>query len=239
MNVTPRSRDALVLSLFPGLDLLGRGFELEGFSVVRGPDIIYGGDIRRFHVPAGRFDGVIAGSPCPDFSRARRAPPSGLGLELLAEFVRVVREASPAWWWLENVPAVDLSPCCIASEASRAGKRRGFAEFCALQGLSEPPELPGWTLAARYRAVGNGVPLPMARQIAAATRDAVPADSVRLCACGCARVLTGRLELATVACRKRAQRKRDRARDRATWPVTENVTPWHARAAGASPIRAP
>lgn len=38
----------LVLSLFPGIDLLGRGFEAEGFYVVRGPDLIYGGDIRAF-----------------------------------------------------------------------------------------------------------------------------------------------------------------------------------------------
>ncbi len=28
----------LVLSLFPGLDLFGKGFEAEGFCVVRGPD---------------------------------------------------------------------------------------------------------------------------------------------------------------------------------------------------------
>jgi hypothetical protein len=33
----------LLLSLFPGIDLLGRGFELEGFNVVRGPDPIFGG----------------------------------------------------------------------------------------------------------------------------------------------------------------------------------------------------
>lgn len=31
----------LVLSLFPGLDLLGHAFTEEGFTVVRGPDPIY------------------------------------------------------------------------------------------------------------------------------------------------------------------------------------------------------
>jgi hypothetical protein len=71
----PAPGASLVLSLFPGIDLLGRGFELEGFSIVRGPDLIFGGDVRTFSVPRGRFDGVIGGSPCPDFSRARRAPP--------------------------------------------------------------------------------------------------------------------------------------------------------------------
>lgn len=95
----------LVLSVFPGIDMLGRGFESEGFCVVRGPDLIFGGDIREFHVPAGRFDGVIGGSPCPDFSKARRSAPTGEGLELLNEFCRVVLEARPVWWLLENVPA--------------------------------------------------------------------------------------------------------------------------------------
>ena len=51
----------LVLSLFPGIGLLDMAFEEEGFCVVRGPDLLWGGDIRRFHPPAGRFEGVIGG----------------------------------------------------------------------------------------------------------------------------------------------------------------------------------
>jgi len=50
---------SLVLSLFPGIGLLDMAFELEGFTVVRGPDLLWGGDVRRFHPPPGRFDGVI------------------------------------------------------------------------------------------------------------------------------------------------------------------------------------
>lgn len=96
----------ITLSLFPGIDLLGRGFEAEGYTVVRGPDLLYGGDIRAFHVPAGRFDGVIGGPPCPDFSRKRRSPPTGYGLEMLGEFARVIVEAEPDWWLMENVPSV-------------------------------------------------------------------------------------------------------------------------------------
>ena len=64
----------LILSLFPGIDLLGRGFEAEGFSVLRGPDLIWGQTITGFHAPAGRFDGVIAGSPCQDFCRLQGLP---------------------------------------------------------------------------------------------------------------------------------------------------------------------
>jgi hypothetical protein len=35
--------------------------EQEGFCVVKGPDVLWGGDIRRFHPLAGRFDGIIGG----------------------------------------------------------------------------------------------------------------------------------------------------------------------------------
>jgi DNA (cytosine-5)-methyltransferase 1 len=38
----------LVLSLFPGIGLLDMAFEEEGFCVVRGPDLLWGGDIRSF-----------------------------------------------------------------------------------------------------------------------------------------------------------------------------------------------
>lgn len=58
-----RELDIVVLSLFPGIGLMDRGFEEEGFCVVRGPDILWGGDIRRFRVPAGLFDGINGGPP--------------------------------------------------------------------------------------------------------------------------------------------------------------------------------
>lgn len=96
----------LVLSLFPGIGMLDKGFEEAGFCVVRGPDLIFGGDIRTFRVPVGKFDGVIGGPPCQDFSKARRLAPSGNGLEMLAEFQRIVCEAMPVWWLAENVPGV-------------------------------------------------------------------------------------------------------------------------------------
>jgi hypothetical protein len=56
--ITAVSRENLVLSVFPGADLLGRGFEQEGFCVVRGPDLVWGGDVRTFHPPPGAFGGV-------------------------------------------------------------------------------------------------------------------------------------------------------------------------------------
>lgn len=96
----------LILSIFPGVDLLGMAFEALGFCVVRGPDRIFGGDIRQFDPPAGVFAGVIGGPPCQDFSRARRIAPTGYGLEMLAEFKRVIDQALPGWWLMENVSTV-------------------------------------------------------------------------------------------------------------------------------------
>lgn len=58
----------LVLSLFPGLELLDHAFREHGFCVVAGPDKLLGGDMRDFHPLAGRFDGAIGGSPCQAFS---------------------------------------------------------------------------------------------------------------------------------------------------------------------------
>ena len=80
---------------------------------------------------------------------------------------------------------------CLASEG-RAGKmgnkrvratgqqrttyhpRRAFPKFCELQGLPATflAEAP-WTLDGKYRAVGNGVPLPMGRAIARAVKAAM------------------------------------------------------------------
>lgn len=213
----------LVLSLFPGIGLLDHAFELEGFCVVRGPDLLWGGDIRNFHPPANRFDGIIGGPPCQDFSRARRnIPPTGNGEAMLLEYARVVTQAQPQWWLLENVertpnvsvpgyithridlnalecgsnqnrlrhfqfgslngititpkrdaPGAHAEPCATATEGKRSS-RRSWPDFCELQGLPRDFTLPGFTVEESYRAVGNGVPIPMGRRIAqaiAAMRD--------------------------------------------------------------------
>jgi len=100
------TKNRLILSLFPGVDLFSKPFEQRGFCVVRGPDILLGQDIRDFHVPEGVFAGVIGGSPCQEFSALNRNEPTGYGLEMLNEYKRIVLEASPKWWLLENVARV-------------------------------------------------------------------------------------------------------------------------------------
>jgi DNA (cytosine-5)-methyltransferase 1 len=102
----------LVLSLFPGIGLLDRAFEEEGFCVVRGPDLLWGGDVRAFHPPAGRFDGVIGGPPCQPFSqlvhmiRANGYEPRHENL--IPEFERIVAQAQPGWFLMEEVRAAPL-----------------------------------------------------------------------------------------------------------------------------------
>lgn len=263
--VTPN----LILSLFPGIDLLGMGFEANGFTVLRGPDPLWGGDIRAFSAPRGVFEGIIGGPPCQDYSKARRAAPTGQGDELMGHMYRCITQAQPEWFLVENVPAapwllvdgytvqrmhvrasefgapqhrlrvfqfgyrvgsplilsrpvtkpVATAKAAMASEGNK-GTRRGWAEFCALQGLTQPLDLHNLTQAARYRAVGNGVDLRVAKAIAEAIRDRdMWPWAVKPCACECGRDALTR-EYATPACRKRAQRRRDASMAGSTRYVT-------------------
>ncbi len=99
----------LVLSLFPGLDGFGMGFEMEGFCVVAGPDLQWGRRVEDFHPTPGRFDGVIGGPPCQRFSplanlvRHVRGE-AALAPNLIPEFERCVAEAEPVWFAMENSP---------------------------------------------------------------------------------------------------------------------------------------
>ena len=99
----------LVLSLFPGIGLLDRAFEEEGFCVVRGPDLLWGGDVDRFHPPAGRFTGVVGGPPCQCFvayANLNRSIGNRVAPDKTGEFARCVVEAAPEWFLMENSPNV-------------------------------------------------------------------------------------------------------------------------------------
>lgn len=106
----------LVLSLFPGIGLLDQAFEEEGFCVVRGPDLLWGGDICNFHPPAGKFDGIIGGPPCQSWSglgnvnRARWGDDCMMP-DRIPEFARCINEAQPTWFLMENVPQAPRPEC--------------------------------------------------------------------------------------------------------------------------------
>src|SRR5512137_1735616 len=97
----------LILSLFLGIGLLDMAFEDEGFCVVRGPDQLWGGDIKTFHPPSGKFDGIIGGPPCQCFSRLRYLVEANGNIikseNLIPEFERIIDEAQPTWFLMENV----------------------------------------------------------------------------------------------------------------------------------------
>lgn len=95
-------KNGLVLSVFPGIDLLGRGFEEAGYCVVRGPDILWGGDIGNFHPPSQVFEGVIGGPPCKSHSLAVKGH-QPTQPNLIPQFERIVEAARPDWFLMENV----------------------------------------------------------------------------------------------------------------------------------------
>ncbi len=99
------------LSLFRGIGLADRAAEevFPDACLVCGPDIIWGGDVKRFHVPAGVFDGVFGGPPCQCWSRlvhmVRKVHGEvSIAENLIPEFERVVSEAQPRWFLMENAP---------------------------------------------------------------------------------------------------------------------------------------
>ena len=228
---------SLVLGLFPGIGLLDKAFEETGFCVVRGPDPLWGGDVHNFHPVKGAFAGIIGGPPCQAHSRyaaLNRAQGNSVALDLVPEFVRVIEEAQPEWWVMENVPDVpsvkitgyithrqildnrwlgeeqsrkrafqfgtrdgrrldvesfalehpNREAACLATEGAagrisfKNGKsvynsRRDLGRFCELQGLPRDfLDHAPFTMEAKFRVVGNGVPLPMGRAIAQAVRRA-------------------------------------------------------------------
>ncbi len=255
-----------VLSLFPGIGLLDMAFESLGFSVVRGPDLIWGGDIRQFDATPlrGKIWGVVGGPPCQDFSKARMIAPTGNGEEMIDQYKRVIRECEPAWWLAENVPCVpdiqldgyswqrvpvdlewfapvrrrrhiqfgsrvetylDLRPpqplptwrkvhdCVVASR--RGGI--GWKKKRELMGLPKTWDVPALLRDELSKALGNGVPLPMGKFLAAAVADAfgvfgrsVNLRTERRCACPCKRPLSGKQHHFETNCRKIAETRRKR-----------------------------
>lgn len=108
------------LSLFAGVGLFDRGMENAGYEITEAVEIdpkavetynknnklqIVPTDIKNYSAIGKEFDFVIGGFPCPSFSVASGqgkglADPRG---QLFFELVRIINEAKPKFFLLENV----------------------------------------------------------------------------------------------------------------------------------------
>ena len=82
----------------------------------------------------------------------------GMCLVLRRNPVLSAAEVSPV---AETVVRQALQPAVMASDSETA-----WGKFCALQGLPEDFDISAFTVSAKRTAVGNGVPLPVARALA-------------------------------------------------------------------------
>ncbi|WP_395378130.1 DNA cytosine methyltransferase [Marinicella sp. W31] len=142
--------DQLVLSLFPGVDLLSKPFTESGFTIVKGPELAFGEDIRDFKLVTDKFNGIIAGTPCQDFSQLRRINPTGYGIKMIKEFQRCVIESNVDWFLLENVsraPNVKITGYKVQRFEMDLGwfepysRLRHFQFGCKNGNLLNPPKL--------------------------------------------------------------------------------------------------
>ena len=141
-----------VLSLFDGISCGMQALERAGIPVEsytaceidkhaikvskrHYPSIIQGGSVTEFSAKEGEYDLVIGGSPCQSFSRAG----DGSGFDgksgLFWEYVRILKEAKPKYFLLENVmmkkewqdiitEALGVEPVLIDSKLMTAQKRQ-------------------------------------------------------------------------------------------------------------------
>ena len=95
----------LILDLCAGTGSWSEPYRLAGYDVRR--VTLPGGDVRTFRPPAG-VHGILAAPPCNEFSILKRGPRDfATGLECVTACLRIVAEAQPTWWALEN-PATGL-----------------------------------------------------------------------------------------------------------------------------------
>jgi len=115
-----------VADLFCGAGGISEGFRLAGFEIVYGLDkqraavetfkanhhratVVHrdASDLRAADIP--KVDVIVGGPPCVNFSSSKGGRANPLeGLRLVQAFLRVIYEAKPKFWVMENVPRIVL-----------------------------------------------------------------------------------------------------------------------------------
>lgn len=93
----------------------------------------------------------------------------------------------------------------VKSVTTKTDRWTDYPDLCFRQGLDVPIPLPGWFRTAKFKAVGNGVPLRMGTILAKAVVCRAQRDPAADCQCDCGRSVSPRALTATPSCRKRKQ----------------------------------
>jgi len=137
-----------VLDLFCGMGGWSEGFAMEGFECV-GVDVVNVGypyqlvlaDVETLNGKRFKdFDVIVGSPPCRDFSKLavcfgkkwKNPPdPMGKGIELVYAFLRIIKEANPRFWIMENVNGLRkyLNPPDIQAWITQTWQRCFWGDF--------------------------------------------------------------------------------------------------------------
>lgn len=101
----PPSRERLILDLCGGSGAWSRPYAAAGYHVIVVDTRTSGLDVRTY-VPPSNVWGILAAPPCTEFSLASRKPIAERdfveGLACVNACMRIILQARPSWWALEN-----------------------------------------------------------------------------------------------------------------------------------------
>jgi hypothetical protein len=98
----PPKHARIILDLCAGSGSWSKHYEADGYDVRR---VTWpASDVRTYQIPKGVVWGVLAAPPCTEFSLAKNGHDRDFleGMSCVNACLRIVQQASPQWWALEN-----------------------------------------------------------------------------------------------------------------------------------------